>query len=235
LLERDLAQRAGIGFVGKHTGVISRTLGNWVLLSEIITTLEVEPDLPERNRCGSCMRCITACPTAAIRAPFQLDARLCISYLTIELKGPIPEPLRPAIGNRLFGCDDCLAVCPWNKFAREATIMRNYVRSDLATPDLLSLFRLDDSAFKKTFGGTPFERTRRRGLLRNACVVLGNTAGLEALPELEKAASDREPLIAEHARWAVGRIQERIRATSKLEVRTPVCGPEDPESKGCGR
>lgn len=206
VLERDLAQRAGIGFVGKHTGVISRRLGNWILLSEILTTVELEPDPPELNRCGSCTRCIAACPTGAIRGPFQLDARLCISYLTIELKGPIPDELRPAIGNRLFGCDDCLAVCPWNRFAREAGMMRQHARQDLAAPDVRELLRLDEAEFKRRFQGTPLERSRRRGLLRNACVVLGNTAGLEALPALEKAASDPEPLIAEHARWAVERI-----------------------------
>jgi epoxyqueuosine reductase len=168
LLERDLAQRAGIGFVGKHTGLISRGFGNWTLLSEILTTVEIEPDAAEHNRCGSCTRCLAACPTGAIRAPFQLDARLCISYLTIELKGSIPEPLRPAIGNRLFGCDDCLAVCPWNRFAKEAALMKNYARPDLATPDLLSLLRLDEARFKQRFQGTPLARSRRRGLLRNA-------------------------------------------------------------------
>ena len=122
LLERDLAQRAGLGFVGKHTNLISRELGNWFFLGEILTTLELEPDWPEKNRCGSCTRCITACPTGAILGPFELDARRCVSYLTIELKGAIPLELRPAIGNRIFGCDDCLAACPWNRFAQEGRI-----------------------------------------------------------------------------------------------------------------
>ena len=137
ILERDLAQRAGIGFVGKHTNVISRKLGNWIFLAEILTTLELEPDAPEKNRCGSCERCITACPTRAITAPFQLDARLCISYLTIELKGSIPVELRPLIGNRIYGCDDCLAACPWNKFAREGSLMKLHARDNLETPDLI--------------------------------------------------------------------------------------------------
>jgi epoxyqueuosine reductase len=128
ILERDLAQRAGIGFVGKHTNLISRKLGNWIFLAEILTTLELEPDAPEKNRCGSCSRCITACPTLAITAPFQLDARRCISYLTIELKGSIPLELRPLIGNRIYGCDDCLAACPWNKFAREGSLMKSQAR-----------------------------------------------------------------------------------------------------------
>lgn len=209
VLERDLAQRAGLGFVGKHTNLISRRAGNWLLLAEILTTLELEPDAPERNRCGTCTRCLAACPTRAITAPFQLDARLCISYLTIELKGPIPEPLRPAIGNRIFGCDDCLAVCPWNRFARTSRLMRAYARPDLAAPDLLELLALDDVACKNRFAGTPLLRAKRRGLLRNVCVALGNVAGPEALPALATASHDPEPLIAEHARWAIRQIEER--------------------------
>lgn len=209
LLERDLAQRAGLGFVGKHTNLISRELGNWIFLAEIITTVELEPDTPEKNRCGSCARCIEACPTRAITAPFNLDARRCISYLTIELKGPIPEELRPAIGARIYGCDDCLAVCPWNKFAKEGRLMREHTRADLQTPDLIGLLSLDDAAFKHRFAGTPLLRAKRRGLLRNVCVALGNAGDERALPALEKAAQDREPLIAEHARWAIGRITSR--------------------------
>jgi epoxyqueuosine reductase len=209
LLERDLAQRAGVGFTGKHTNLISRRLGNWVFLSEIITTLELAPDAPEKNRCGSCTRCITACPTNAITAPFELDARRCISYLTIELKGAIPVELRPAIGNRIYGCDDCLAACPWNRFAQEGKLMQAQGRPDLQTPDLLELLRLDEAGFKARFAGTPILRTKRRGLLRNVCVALGNTAGAEALPHLARAAADPEPLIAEHARWAEERILKK--------------------------
>ena len=211
LLERDLAQRAGLGFIGKHTNLISRQLGNWIFLAEIITTVELEPDTPEKNRCGTCARCITACPTAAITAPFELDARRCISYLTIELKGPIPVELRPLIGDRIYGCDDCLAVCTWNKFAREGGLMREHARPDLAAPDLLELLALDDDAFKRRFAGTPVLRTKRRGLLRNVCVALGNVGDESALPALKKAAADPEPLIAEHARWAVERIEARHR------------------------
>jgi epoxyqueuosine reductase len=207
LLERDLAQRAGLGFVGKHTNLISRSLGNWILLSEILTTLELEPDAPEKNRCGSCTRCIAACPTAAITAPFQLDARRCISYLTIELKGAIPVELRPAVGNRIFGCDDCLEACPWNRFAREGRMMKAHARADLAVPDLLELLALDEEGFRRRFAGTPILRTRRRGLLRNVCVALGNSGDGRALPALEKAAHDPEPLISEHARWAIERVQ----------------------------
>ena len=215
ILERDLAQRAGIGFVGKHTNVISRKLGNWIFLAEILTTLELEPDNPERNRCGNCTRCIDACPTRAIAAPFQLDARLCISYLTIELKGSIPAELRPLIGSRIYGCDDCLAACPWNRFAQEGKLMKPHARSNLSSPDLIELLELDDIAFKTRFAGTPILRTKRRGLLRNVCVALGNVGDASSLPALEKATRDAEPLIAEHARWAIGRIQSRLKSADQ--------------------
>jgi epoxyqueuosine reductase len=206
LLERDFARRAGLGFIGKHTNLISRRLGNWIFLAEIITTLELEPDAPEKNHCGSCTRCLTACPTNAITAPFTLDARKCISYLTIELKGSIPVELRPAIGNRIYGCDDCLAACPWNRFARAGNLMRPHRREDLTTPDLLELLSLDAAGFKARFAGSPILRTKRRGLLRNACVALGNLGDASALPALQIAAADAEPLIAEHAQWAMEQI-----------------------------
>lgn len=209
LLERDLAQRAGLGFVGKHTNLISRQLGNWIFLSEILTTLDFESDASEKNRCGTCTRCLTACPTAAITAPFQLDARRCLSYLTIELKGPIPIEFRAALGNRIYGCDDCLAACPWNKFAREGNLMKQHAREDLQTPDLLELLSLDNAAFKSRFAGTPILRTKRKGLLRNVCVALGNVGDETALPALQKATKDPEPLIAEHAQWAVEQIEAR--------------------------
>jgi epoxyqueuosine reductase len=217
LLERDLAQRAGLGFVGKHTNLISRKLGNWIFLAEILTTLELEPDLPEKNRCGSCSRCITACPTRAITAPFQLDARLCVSYLTIELKGAIPVELRPLIGNRIYGCDDCLAACPWNKFAREGRLMKPHSRTDLKMPDLIELLRLDAAGFKQKFAGTPMLRTKRRGVLRNVCVALGNVGTEAALHTLQKAASDSEPLIVEHARWAMEQIELRRDPSRRLK------------------
>jgi len=209
ILERDLAQRAGIGFTGKHTNLISRRLGNWIFLSEILTTLELEPDASETNHCGKCTRCITACSTNAITAPFQLDARKCISYLTIELKGAIPVELRPLIGNRIYGCDDCLAACPWNRFAREGHLMKPHAREDLQQPDLIELLSLDDATFKSRFQGSPILRTKRRGFLRNVCVALGNIGDESSLPALEKAANDHEPLIAEHARWAVEEIKSR--------------------------
>ena len=209
VLERDFAQRAGIGFAGKHTNLISRRAGNWIFLGEILTTLDLEPDAPEKNHCGKCTRCITACPTDAITAPFQLDARRCISYLTIELKGPIPLEFRRAIGNRIYGCDDCLAVCPWNRFAREGSLMKSHLRKDLEQPDLLELLQLDEAAFKSRFAGSPILRTKRRGFLRNVCVALGNVGDRSALPHLQKAAQDAEPLIAGHARWAMEEIAAR--------------------------
>jgi epoxyqueuosine reductase len=209
VLERDLGQRAGLGFIGKHTNLISRRLGNWVFLSEIITTVEMEPDAPEKNRCGSCARCIEACPTAAIAAPFELDARRCISYLTIELKGPVPLELRPLIGNRIFGCDDCLAACPWNRFAREGHMMKTYARPDLISPDLVSLLALDEPAFKGRFSGTPILRAKRAGFLRNVCVALGNVGDATQLAALQHSAADPDALVAEHAHWAIRQIQDR--------------------------
>jgi epoxyqueuosine reductase len=209
ILERDFAQRAGLGFIGKHTNLISRKLGNWVFLAEILTTLELEPDAPEKNHCGKCSLCISACPTNAITAPFQLDARKCISYLTIELKDSIPVEFRKAIGSRIYGCDDCLAVCPWNKFAREGNLMKSRARKDLEQPDLIELLSLDEKNFKSRFAGSPILRTKRRGFLRNVCVALGNVADKSALPHLQKSANDSEPLIAEHARWAISEIESR--------------------------
>ncbi len=221
ILERDLAQRAGLGFAGKHTNLISRKLGNYFFIAEIITTLELDPDPPEKNRCGSCTRCIESCPTSAITGPFQLDARRCISYLTIELKGSIPEELRPAIGNRIYGCDICLEACPWNRFAREGKIMREHRRPDLASPDLVELLSLDDAGFKKRFAGTPMLRTKRRGLLRNVCVALGNTADQRALSALEKASLDPESLIAEHARWAIAEIEKKTTRQREFSATHP--------------
>ena len=218
LLERDLAQRAGVGFAGKHTNLIGRSLGNWFFLSEIITTLDLPADEPEPNRCGTCTRCLDACPTQAITGPFQLDARRCISYLTIELKGSIPEEFRKAIGNRIYGCDVCLEVCPWNRFAQEGAIMKSHRRRDLDQPDLLELLSLDEVGFEERFAGTPLLRTKRRGVLRNVCVALGNIGDEQCLPALEKAAGDIEPLIAEHAMWAIDEIRMRIAGRNKPAV-----------------
>jgi epoxyqueuosine reductase len=209
LLERDLAQRAGLGFMGKHTNLISRQFGNWFFLAEILTTLELPPDAPEQNHCGSCTRCLAACPTQAITAPFELDARRCLAYLTIELKGAIPLEWRTAMGTRIFGCDDCLAVCPWNRFARAGALMRPHRRPDLSQPDLLELLALDEAGFKARFGGTPLARVKRRGLLRNVCVALGNAGDAAALPSLARTARATDPLVAEHASWGIAQITTR--------------------------
>jgi len=212
ITERDLAMRAGLGWIGKHTNLISRKLGNWFFLGEILLDIELPADSPETTHCGTCTRCIPACPTGAITGPYQLDARRCISYLAIELKGSIPEDLRPLIGTRIYGCDDCLAVCPWNKFAVRSNDPAVQPRADLTAPDLLALLALDDEAFREKFKNSPVKRTKRRGLLRNVCVALGNLGDPAAIPALTHAAeTDPEPLVREHALWAIARIKEQRR------------------------
>jgi epoxyqueuosine reductase len=206
VLERDLAQRAGIGFIGKHTNLINRRHGNWVFVGEVLTTLELLPDEPEREYCGTCRRCMDVCPTRAIVAPYRLDARLCISYLTIELKGAIPVELRPLIGDHVFGCDDCLEVCPWNRFAK-LTPVREFQRRE--TPPLTEFLSWDELKFRDFFRGTPILRIKRRAFLRNVCVVLGNIGDGSALPALERARHDPEPMVREHAAWAIERIRAR--------------------------
>ena len=221
ITERDLAMRAGLGWIGKHTNLISRHLGNWFFLGEIVLDIALPPDAPETTHCGTCTRCLPACPTGAITAPYQLDARRCISYLTIELKGSIPVELRPLIGARIYGCDDCLAVCPWNKFAVRSTDSAVAPRADLTTPDLLALLALDEDAFRAKFQNSPIKRTKRRGLLRNVCVALGNLGDPRALPALTRAAEhDPEPLVREHAAWAV----ERIRTYPSASADPPETG-----------
>ncbi|MCW3060768.1 MAG: tRNA epoxyqueuosine(34) reductase QueG [Capsulimonas sp.] len=210
ITERDLAMRAGLGWIGKHTNLISRELGNWFFLAEVLLDIDLPHDAPEVPHCGSCTRCIPACPTGAIVAPYTLDARRCISYLTIELKGSIPVELRPLIGARIYGCDECLAVCQWNKFAQKATDTSVQPRADLTTPDLLELLALDATGFNEKFRHSPIKRTKRRGLLRNVCVALGNIGDPRAIPALTAALeNDPEPLIREHAAWALERIAEK--------------------------
>jgi len=224
ITERDLAMRAGIGFIGKHTGLINRRLGNWFFIGELILAgIALAPDSPETPHCGTCSRCIPACPTGAITAPYRLDARRCISYLTIELKGSIPEELRPLIGNRIYGCDDCLAACPWNRFAMVSDDPAVQPRDDLAAPDLIKLLEMDDDQFRERFARSPIKRAKRRGLLRNVCVALGNIGGPDALPALERARDhDSEPLVREHAAWAVLQILSReassLRASSASQI-----------------
>ncbi len=208
--ERDLAMRAGIGWIGKHTGLINRKLGNWFFLGELILDIALAPDAPETPHCGTCTRCIGACPTGAITAPYKLDARRCISYLTIELKGSIPEAMRPLIGNRIYGCDDCLAACPWNRFAVAAHDEAVQPRADLDSPELVALLNLTEDEFRAKFARSPIKRAKRRGLLRNVCVALGNVGGADALTALHHSAEfDPEPLVREHAEWAIAQIEAR--------------------------
>ena len=199
ILERELAQRAGLGWIGKHTNLINRQFGNWIFLGEVLTTLELPADLPAPGQCGTCQRCLKACPTGALVAPYQLDARRCISYLTIELKGSIPVELRPAIGQRIFGCDDCLEVCPWNRFAQPVVVPR-------PLPALPEMLAWTDRQFGDFFRGTPMQRLKRRGWLRNICVALGNRSDRAAIPALQRALVDPEPLIREHAAWALAQL-----------------------------
>jgi len=211
ILERDHAAEAGVGWHGKSTMLIDPKLGTWFFLGEILTTLDLLPDPLQPPRCGSCQRCITACPTGAITEPHRLDARRCISYLTIELKGSIPLELRPLIGDRIYGCDDCLDACPWNRFAaasREAAFEAGPA-IDMTLRDYLAL---DEAAFRSLFARSPIKRIKRRGFLRNVCVALGNVGGWDDLPALEKAVRDPEPLIAEHANWAIRQIETRLGA-----------------------
>jgi epoxyqueuosine reductase len=208
ILERDHAAEAGIGWHGKSTMLIDPTLGTWFFLAEILTTLELLADQPQPSRCGTCVRCITACPTGAITDSHRLDARRCISYLTIELKGSIPLELRPLIGDRIYGCDDCLDACPWNRFAslsREAA----FTAGPATRMPLRDYLTLDDVQFRALFRRSPIKRIKRRGFLRNVCVALGNVGDSADLPALRRAVFDAEPLIAEHATWAVDRILER--------------------------
>jgi epoxyqueuosine reductase len=210
ILERDHAARAGIGWHGKSTMLIDEKLGTWFFLAEILTTLELPPDEPARDRCGTCERCINACPTGAITAPHKLDARRCISYLTIELKSSIPLELRPLIGDRIFGCDDCLDACPWNRFAQVSHETAFAARRSTTGFALRDYLNLTDAEFRDLFRDSPIKRIKRRGFLRNVCVALGNVGTKEDLPALEVAAADHEPLIAEHAAWAIGRIRKRL-------------------------
>lgn len=211
VLERDFAAEAGVGWHGKSTMLLNRELGTWFFLAEIFTTLELPPDPPQVARCGSCTRCIDACPTGAITAPHRLDSRRCISYLTIELKGSIPVELRPMIGDRIYGCDDCLDACPWNRFAQVSRESAFSARTAVAQMRLRDFLTLDEEQFRNMFRGSPIRRTKRRGFLRNVCVALGNVGTRDDLPALANAVGDHEPLVAEHATWAIQQIQRRSR------------------------
>jgi len=224
MLDRAWAERAGIGWIGKNTNVIRQGAGSWCFLGEIITDLDLPAARPASNHCGTCVRCIAACPTGAITAPYQLDARRCISYLTIEHEGPIPIELRPAIGSRIFGCDDCQEVCPWNRFATPTALPEFAERPDQQTPQLIPLLALDDRAFRERFAGTALRRAGRNRFVRNAAVALGNVGDARAIPALASALhGDPDPTVRGHAAWALGRIGGQSTRDTLLRARDREC------------
>jgi epoxyqueuosine reductase len=219
-LERTWAERSGLGFLGKHANLIHRSSGNWAMLGELVLDVALAPDAPAERRCGTCTRCMTACPTGAIRAPYDVDARLCISYLTIELRTEIPPELRPLVGTRIFGCDDCLDVCPWNRFATQARSDEVRARPFLLETPLADWLALDAHAFARAFEGTAVLRAGRDGFLRNVCVALGNRGRATDAPALARALEDVSPLVRRHAAWALGRIggaEEALKAALARE------------------
>ena len=206
VMEKPLAAAAGLGWQGKHTNLVSREFGSWLFLGAIFTTLELPPDEAEPDSCGTCHACLDICPTAAFPAPYRLDARRCISYLTIEHKGPIPRELRPLIGNRIYGCDDCLAVCPWNKFAQAGHEAKLAAREAARAPALAELAQLDDAAFRLMFAKTAVKRTGRDRFIRNVLIAIGNSGDPSLAPQAERLLSDASPLVRGAAVWALGRL-----------------------------
>ncbi len=228
VMEKPLAQAAGIGWQGKHTNLVSRDLGSWLFLGEVFLALDLPVDAVETDHCGECRRCLDACPTQAFTAPYRIDARRCISYLTIEHKGPIPPDLRPLIGNRIYGCDDCLAVCPWNKFARAAALQELRPRDDLAAPDLRALAALGDAEFRVRFSGSPIKRIGRSRFLRNVLIAIGNSGDGALVAAAEPHLADPDPLVRGTAVWALRRLLEpaqfdRQRAAAASETDPAVC------------
>jgi len=213
LMEKPLAARAGLGWQGKHTNLVSRDLGAWFFLGIMLTDAELVPDAPETDHCGSCTNCLDICPTRAFPAPYQLDARRCISYLTIENKGPIPHEFRAAMGNRIYGCDDCLAVCPWNKFASAARETAFHARAELKAPELDELAALDDAAFRDVFSGSPVKRIGRDRFIRNVCIAIGNSGRTQYVPQVEALLADPSALVRGTAVWALLQLdRERFNA-----------------------
>jgi epoxyqueuosine reductase len=206
VMEKPLAQQAGVGWQGKHTNLVSRAHGSWLFLGEVYTTLEIEPGQAERDHCGTCSRCISVCPTNAFPAPYRLDATRCISYLTIEHRGPIPEELRPLMGNRIYGCDDCLAVCPWNRFARPTAHEKLRAQVGLEAPRLAELAALDDAGFRAMFSGSPIKRLGRDRFVRNVLIAIGNSAECSLRPVAARLTTDPNPVVADAARWAYDRL-----------------------------
>jgi epoxyqueuosine reductase len=206
VMEKPLAARAGLGWQGKHTNLVSREFGSWLFIGSIFTAARIAPDAPEEDHCGACRRCLDVCPTRAFTAPYQIDARACISYLTIEHKGHIASRFREAMGNRIFGCDDCLAICPWNKFASTAREAKLSVRGVCDNPPLAELLLLDDAAFRARFRGTPIKRTGRDRFLRNALIAAGNSGDVSLVPPVEARLDDASPLVRAMAAWALARL-----------------------------
>ncbi|SDE32816.1 tRNA epoxyqueuosine(34) reductase QueG [Ruegeria marina] len=206
--EKPLGQAAGLGWQGKHTNLVSRDWGNWAFLGSVFTTLDLPADEPERDNCGSCRACLDVCPTGAFPAPYRLDARRCISYLTIEHKGPVDEELREKLGNRIYGCDDCLAVCPWNKFAVAASDLRHAAREELTAPRLAALVQLDDAGFRAMFSGSPIKRIGRDRFVRNVLYAIGNSGMAELLPAAQGLTGDPDATVADAARWAVEKLKQ---------------------------
>ena len=206
VMEKPLAGAAGLGWQGKHTNLVSRAFGSWLFLGSMFTTADLEPDEPEIDHCGSCRACLDVCPTSAFPAPYQLDARRCISYLTIEHKGPIDPELRPLIGNRIYGCDDCLAVCPWNKFASDASEMKLVARDDLREPSIAVLLGLDDATFRTFFSGSPIKRIGRDRFIRNVLIAAGNSGERSLIERCRELAADPSPVVRGMAVWALSRL-----------------------------
>jgi epoxyqueuosine reductase len=206
VMEKPLAEQAGLGWQGKHTNLVSRAHGSWLFLGEIFTTLDLPRSENPGGRCGSCERCLKICPTDAFPAPYRLDATRCISYLTIEHPGPIPEPLRPLMGNHIYGCDDCLAVCPWNRFAKPGREEKFFARPDLTAPHLADLAKLDHEGFAKLFAGTPIKRIGRSRLVRNVLNAIGNSRNPSLRPHAEALTADTDPVVADAAAWASHRL-----------------------------
>jgi len=223
VMEKPLAQAAGIGWQGKHTNLVSREHGSWLFLGVILTSLELEPDVPADHgqHCGSCTRCLTACPTQAFTGPHRIDARRCISYLTIEHHGPIPHEFREAIGNRIYGCDDCLAACPWNRFADSAAANRAFLpRAELAAPRLEDLLGLDDAGFREMFSGSPIKRIGRDRFVRNCLIAAGNSGDEALVEKIAPLLSDEDPVVVDAAQWALARLAlQKVEAGVDRDVR----------------
>lgn len=227
VMEKPVAQAAGLGWQGKHTNLVSRRYGSWLFLGEIFVAADLSPDAPHGDHCGTCARCLTVCPTDAFPAPYRLDARRCISYLTIEHKGHIDRALRPLIGNRIYGCDDCLAVCPWNRFAEVSQHTQLWAREELRAPPLADLVALTDDAFRTFFRKSPIKRTGRARFVRNVLIAIGNSGDPALLPRVIERLRDESPLVRAMAVWALGRLGDS--ATCDRLARDHVADEADPD------